>query len=269
MPLNLTPYTEEDPVAASAVNGTFTQISDYANDLPEEAVERHSLRGVHLPSLFPADLLPNGPEAWPAQIQPRESYENSLPDTAGAYPLDYQAFSVAGINAPYGPSVGDVGGGWRILAYNTITTNAAQVDIESGGAAISLTTQRLKGVLVRASAYVDNATIAISESPLNYHRDSVLVAVGWQDGAGDRHIVERSIRWYSTRAIWKGEVTTATLLRQSDLDGLGDGTVANVFLAVASAARGFPSNPTRATPVVFGEYNVTAWPLHAGDLTEV
>ena len=279
MPISWTPFTESDTVSAISVNATFTLISDYANDLPVEAVERHGLRDVHLPSLFPSDLLPNGPEAWPNTVEPRETYENSIPDTAGTYPLLYQtisptAGSVVAIGV-YGPVAADKGGGWRILAEGNVIGDAAEVDFT--GVSINLDTERLKGVLVRGSTYVHSATGVPTDrgqgDDVKYQKPSVLVSIGWQDGTGARHILERTIRWYSLRAIWRGEATTATLLRQADLDAQGDGNVANVFLAVANQIRAISghvsqNDPEEVVEVTFGQYNVSVWPLHAGDLTE-
>jgi hypothetical protein len=166
----------------------------------------------------------------------------------------------------------DTGGGWRIVADSSATTQltgAAQVDFVANN--LNLDSERLRGVLVRGSLYVHEASGMPTSiaSPYTYLLPSVLLGIGWQDSTGARHVLERSIRWVSIRACWRGEVAVFSFLTQADLDSLGDGTLSNIFLVVANHWWNYSPAPTARVSPEYGQFNLSVWPLHAGDLTQV
>lgn len=203
-----------------------------------------------------------------------DRYNNSLALTLGAYPFDYQTF----VGNPIGPgpsadtggpgkrassNAAETGGGWRILAYRSVGDNTARIDPLGS---FRLDDIRIKGVLVRGSYELYNRR---DLTPADTSRDPMriaAIAIGWQDSTGVRHIVERSVRFYSTEAVKRGDLVTSTLLKQTDLDADGDGTVNTIFLAIAGGVRGDVATAETQQDLEVRYYNITTWPLHAGDL---
>ena len=103
---------------------------------------------------------------------------------------------------------------------------------------------------------------------------SIALAIGWEDSAGNRHIVERSVRFYSVAACRQGNASTFTFLTQDDLTTLGDLHCSKIFLAIATVRPGH--SPAEGTAgrgtytatdrIKIKYYNLSVTPLHAGNL---
>ena len=118
---------------------------------------------------------------------------------------------------------------------------------------------------------------AAAASNLYIGAASVAVAIGWEDGAGNRHVVERSVRFYSIAACKRGNAGTFTYLTQNDLVN-GDSSCAKIFLAVACVRPGDINAARTGSPYRTGDpahyydhlllraYNLSVTPLRAGTL---
>ena len=206
-----------------------------------------------------------------------DRYGNSLPMTvSGAtYPFTYQSFASA---VPLGPgrhaaaggngkldAINDIetAGGWRFLAYQGYSDNRARISLSSP-ARIDASGMNIKGVLVRGSYELrDRYNIPgdIGEAPLKF----AAIAIGFSDSLNNQYIIERSVRFYSVTAIQRGDLVTSTFLKQSDLD-VGNGILQDVFVVISSGVRGHPTSGEEQQDLEVRSYNITVWPMHAGDL---
>lgn len=192
-------------------------------------------------------------------------YKNSLPLTGSTF--DYQNFSATGPTPVYGPPGGvydDQDAGWRILAYNNVIADAAEVVLASA-VRLDAVNVNLEGIIVRGSYnYKDGRYRAVSPGLID---DSAMIAIGWQDGSANYHVLERSVRFNQLQATMRGDIVTSTLLTQADLDGQGDGTVVKIFVVVASEDRASATTLPRDLEVT--TYNITTIPLHAAALPAI
>ena len=281
-------FEEGEDFTASSLNSRFAAMEAHYNDLEPGAVEREGLTDRHVPGLLEVGvgtLYPNGLAAFCSGLSGpvRETYGSSMaasgpfPET---YPFLYQTFSTAGATAPFGPVGVDTGGGWRIPATAGAIADAAYLSCTSH----NLDDSRIKGVLVRggitiydvdSGLFVNTGDESLGPQPPypDYYKNVSMIAIGWEDGSGVKHIIERSIRLYSIRAVWRGELQTSTLITQADLDSLGgDGEVSAFFVAISSGVMGMDPSNVPLVSVQMGleqvieAFNITVWPLHAGDL---
>jgi hypothetical protein len=284
---NNPPFFDGEQLASATINAKAgTNLQNAVNDLDESSIERHALDAQHLPSLAMSDIFSNGFEAGanPADtaVIAGGEYQNTLPLYAAfQYPYTYQTFdSTAGGSAlaVYGPSdwatngSAHLGAGWRIPADpNNSPAYPAQVTLAS---ATNFDTAKIKGVLCRGSVQ------PIHESPFSNATGSltspyvaaVALAIGFEDGLGARYIVERSVRFFTSKATRPGNADTMTFLTQSDLNA-GNGTCAKIFLAIATVHPGndnwLPGRPLLAfdnSEMFIRYYNLSTTPIHAGDL---
>lgn len=282
-------FVEGEAINASALNTKAGSLLETpVNDLDESSIERHALSTQHLPTLSMSDLFSSGYEV----VSPAaagvpgnaEEYSNSLPMSAAntAYPYTYQTFDNT---APGGSTVAYYGEtstsgathkfqGWRIPAYGNLSANAAELPLVS---ARNFNTERIKGVICRGSVevYYGNLVGGTGAPPVPAFigLNSLAIAIGWEDGLGNRHIVERSVRFYSVEACLEGNASAFCFLTQSDLLD-GDLTCAKIFMAIATCRPSQLTAEGAARGVSYGEddlieikfYNLSVTPLQAGDL---
>lgn len=270
MPIDYEPFVEGDAINHATMNTVFTDLAAGVNALEGEDVQRNGLNHEHLPSLAEngaTEIFRNGYSAEAPSVGAAaagDTYSNSLPYTGGpTLPYTYQTFSVAAPNAPHGPTAAnDPEGGWRIVAEANVVADAASIDL-GAPTAYDLDDENLRGILVRGGIEMINGEAAGIIGL--YITKSAVVAIGFTDGLNARHVIERSVRFNNTVGSWKGDLVTSTVIRQADLDALGDGQIQEVFMVVARASR---SNVLtgQTTDIVIRNYNITAIPLHAAEL---
>jgi hypothetical protein len=282
---NNPPFFDGEQLASATINAKAgTNLQNAVNDLDESSIERHALDAQHLPSLAMSDIFSNGFEAGAnpadAAVIAGGEYENTLPLYAAfQYPYTYQTFdtlSGVSVDAVYGPTdyptLNHIGQGWRIPADpNNSPAHPAEVTLAS---ATNFDTAKIKGVLCRGSVQ------PIYERPFSNSTGSftspyvaaVALAIGFEDGLGARYIVERSVRFFTSKATRPGNADTMTFLTQSDLNA-GNGTCAKIFLAIATAHPGddnwLPGRPLLSydnNNLRIRYYNLSTTPIHAGDL---
>lgn len=278
---NNPPVNEGDALTAASINAKAgTDLETPVNDLEESSIERHALDAPHLPSFSMSDIFSNGYEAGDGITAiTAESYGNTLPLSVGpAYPYTYQTFDATAGSAVaigyYGPVATSITNGWRIPAYQNNTSVAAEVTLAS---ATNFTTAEIKGVICEGSIepYLANDAAADGSTRATIRPGLVCLAmaIGWEDGAGNRHVVERSVRFYSVRAVQQGNCSTATFLTPTDLAD-GDNTCAKIFMVVASVRPGatttnlrdYTGSATASDDLEIQHYNISVLPLKAGDL---
>lgn len=269
-------------LTSTNLQNALNSVRDRLNDVEEEDVRRHAFRRDHMPNLHDASGSGLFSEYWagynhdsgtPAAYD--AAYNNQLHATGagswvGASPINLQTFSTGSSTgsggssgspaiAPYGP-ISSQQTGWRIPADDGDITRAAEIGTPS---AFSMTTEAIAGVFVRAQIELGSTTVAASVS------EGMAIAIGWKDGSGSRHVVERSFRFYGKHVVTKGTLATGCFLTQTDLTA-GDGTVATIFMVIAQAVSG-PGTPlndpdTSANSNEIGSYSLSILPLHAGTL---
>jgi hypothetical protein len=261
------PVTEGEEASAANINSRFSSMADVGtglNALDLTSIEREALRPEHLPNLSAVDIFSNGYAAIAPDTSAvgtvLDNYDNRLPLSAGdtAYPYTYQTFHAnAAVTNPYGPPTISPDIGWAIVAYQGVVANAAEVTLVS---ATNLTTAGIKGILLRGAIELRST----QKVGFGHGVSSLAIGIGFQDGVGARHVIERSVRFYSGLACELGDCVTSTILTQDDAD-VGDGTITSMFVVVSGAAP--DSGLTKTTcNLDIGYYNLSAVPLHAGDL---
>jgi hypothetical protein len=289
---NNPPFFDGEQLASATINAKAgTNLQNAVNDLDESSIERHALDAQHLPSLAMSDIFSNGFEAGPnalgagvtaASIISGEEYENTLPLYAVTqYPYTYQTFdglSGGTAKAYYGPTdwptVNHIEAGWRIPSepgWVGSPSYPAEVTLAS---ATNFDTAKIKGVLCRGSVQPisSSRTTKVTGTLVSDYDTAVALAIGFEDGLGARYVVERSVRFFTERAVRPGNADTMTFLTQSDLNA-GNGTCAKIFLAIATAHPGDTSwtalSGTRNQDnnnLRIRYYNLSTTPIHAGDL---
>lgn len=298
--LDYLPVTDGTALSAALVNalaGGLPQL--IINGLPTDYVERYAMDAQHLPTQSYRDVFSTGYEvtSTTGTINDYLSwYANTLPLSAGgtAYPYTYQTMDTnsgttgsGGFNsiAIYGSTGDEVGGtvhldsGWRIPATSQTTTNAMQVPLN---AATNLDTVGLRGIICRGSigvTYMRQGASSISgTTAYNYlGTPSAAIAIGFIDGLGAYHIIERSVRFYSGGTCIRGNISAFTFLTQDDLDTLGNGEVTDIFCCLATvrphdiraAAAGTGAGTTRDNQddvISIERYNLSVLPVRAGSL---
>ena len=179
-----------------------------------------------------------------------------------------------GAAAPYGPSAGpatDVG--WRIPAIPE-----AAAPFYSSPAEIEFTAQDAnspyRGILVHFSIALVTAypTTPGPPPPPTYLgtaplRDGAVVSIGIQDSAGNRAIIERSIKWYSQLGHFEGSLDSFAYIKNEEWVALTNNNIVKVFGAIAVGNHGIaPLNDTR--PLIVREHQLTIIPIRAGTLQE-
>jgi hypothetical protein len=222
----------------------------WVNAVPARSIQRWGLDAQHVPpqtfGIGQTTVLFSGLQASPNSVPngagPFEVYTNSLPYAAGpAHPVDYQDFDLSGANPPYGAG-GSSGGGWRIpsLALGTFPMEVEFV------APFVLTDYDVK-LLVRAhvETYNGDAGDLINDDTVDWGcsineslnafvaAKCALIGIGFEDGLGDRYVLERTVRWNNMLGVLRGTISTSTYIRQTDID-VGNGEIAKVFAVAAS-----------------------------------
>ena len=257
-------------LTSANLQNALNSVRDRLNDVEEEDVRKHAFRRDHMPNLHDASGSGLFSTYWAGYNHDSgwdDAYINQLHVTgsstwAGGSPVNLQTFSTGsstsggGAAAPYGP-ISSVQTGWRIPADGGVLGRAAEINTPS---AFNMTTEVLAGVFVRAQIEIGTC--------IGGSLDGMAIAIGWKDGAGARHVVERSFRFYAYQGFSEGTLATGCFLTQTDL-AAGNGTVASIFMVIAQARNGAG---TLAAPDVtihandIGSYSISILPLHAGAL---
>ena len=271
MPINFTPFVEGDAISHTSMNTTFSTLETGVNDLDGSDVERHGLTHDHLPDMSHGEasgMFANGYSATSSSPNAlsgvSETYTNSPPYTAGAFPYDYQTFSGELPNPPYGPpnppGADNAETGWRILATANVAADAALIQFGNPAQAYSLTDERLRGILVRGSVEFTGGL----GTNINY---CALIAIAFQTEDGGRHVLERTIRFNATVACRAGDMVTSTVITQADLDNVvGTPKISQVMIVIARGRRNTVV-PNADVGIQVRSYNITAIPLMAAELT--
>ena len=255
---------------AASLNDRFDAAETALNDLDERAIAREALQHAHLPPPSGrTELFSNGYTAQMpftlANYTTAEDYNVALLDGAGdaSSAPDLQVFSGQAPNAPYGPCTLDEG--WRIPAYANVIADAMEVTLDG---ATTLTEGQLRGLKVRGSITVKSMATTMMGTTAGW-RGSIWMALGYEDGAGSRYIVEDTVMGYSGDAVDRGPVTNSWFLQPADI-AAGNGTVKKVFWAISGRIdklRGWTlatgSNEPHLDIVHYSMYVV---PIRAGDL---
>lgn len=122
----------------------------------------------------------------------------------------------------------------------------------------------VKGILVRGSYELRNRRGLSGNTAIDPMKIAA-IAIGFSDGLNDQYIIERSVRLYSVTSILRGDAVTSTLIKQTDLD-VGNGELKDVFVVIAGGVRGDVATAETQQDLEVRYYNITTWPLHAGDL---
>lgn len=251
---------------AASLQTPMSNLATAINALDEVAFRRWALTERNLPRLLPVSLFTQGMSRVGAHFgsSTTETYQTYQEDSGGTstLPPDYQRFGTAGPLAPYGaPATVDTG--WRIPAINNTIVESARIDAGSSydprdaGKALQYARCRLNVDL--RGTFGGTALL------------SVLLAIGCEDGSGNRGVFTNSVRWFSEPAYRRGPIGTSFFFSQADdaaaLGVLGvDDTDIKAFFGVISSRRRIGSPSTdRADPEI-GCLHFTAIPLMAGAL---
>jgi len=291
------PVQEEgDSLTAGIINALCAGLPNLLVNFNALNLDRYALDSQHLPEQSFSNIFSNGYEATASNVIPTLEatwYCNSLPMTTGTlanevFPYTYQSFDAdtGGSAQQYVGGTQDANShlyqGWRIPALNQSLSNIAKVTLN---AATNFDTANISGVLCRAGVeinYMEGELVTVSGGAGDFlftHYPgikSVAIAIGWEDGTGNKHVVERSVRFNTGPAVTRGNISTATYLTQDDLDE-GDGTCAYIFIALATvrttdvevARENAPSGDTRGGVVdivAIHHYNLSTTPIRAGSL---
>lgn len=258
-----------DDYTAASLKADINAIRDTMSDLPTSAVEPGALRLDHLPSIWAGDLFPSGYSAGYALNTSYEDYRLLLRGGLTITP-DLQTFSgsIHNVSAPYGPlssgTPSTATGGWVIPAYQGVLARAAEVSTST----FDMDAERIRGVFC-------HGTLELGMAQGHDQTDSVLLAIGWRDGAGALHVAEDSIVAYGKDANAFGALSVGWFLTQDDLDA-GDGQVQDIVLClsagkvVAGSAASLVNQTIDATASVtfeVGSYWLSCLPFHAGALS--
>lgn len=271
--IDFTPFEDGEAITAANMTSRFTELVTGLNALNAESVERESLRSDHVPAISFSSQFSGGYMAVaPEDVTSGgayDTYQNSLPVTQPAgptyYPTLYQTFSAAAPSAPYGPPGAlDRAGGWRIVAFQNASADAAEVTLDT---TTDLATDGITGLLVRGAVELRDA----DDFPTGLgapQRASVYIAIGWEDGVGTRHVIERSVRNNSIPAVRRGDLVTSAFIDTDLLDTEGgDGQVSSVFLVIAGGVRGdITGDAEDTTDPEIRYYNLSVVPVKAGAL---
>lgn len=267
MPINYDPLKEGDKLDADSLNDRLTATGGAGqgvNNLGQADLEKKALRQEHLPTILTASDFPNGlVKLAPISTLNSAPYINTLNILAtGAVPVPgYQTFDTVEIpNAPYGPAAA-AATGWRIIADNNITADAAEIAFNpltalTGSGNIG----NYKGLLVRLSVELVDWQDTAS-GPWGMQGIATVLGIGWEDNLG-RHVVERSIRWYNYFNVVKGSLDLFTVIRASDVGN--NNQISKVFGVIASASWGITS-PNYDSPII-RYYNIDIIPIRAGEI---
>jgi hypothetical protein len=266
MGVDYTPVQEGDDLSSSVLKTKMDAIAAAFDDILPEDIELEGLVESHVPGLGASDVFTAGYEGYsPQVVTAMDTYQNGLPAAGAPLRHTYQTFSTVGANLPYGDGGASVQGGWKILAYNNVVADAAEVRIATPD---TLTAWGLAGVLCRGSVHIQNQNIISTVDMVqNTDRPGFAIAIGFEDTLGNRYVIERSVRHFDIWSMRMGTATTSTLLTQADVNA-GDNDLAAVFLVLAG------STANTANAALAGanngvqprHYNLTAIPIHAGSL---
>jgi len=267
MPINYDKLEEGDALTAASLNSRLTSAGGAGqgvNNITQADIERQALRSEQLPSIITNSDFPNGlVKLAPSSISLSNPYLNTLNVLAtGAVPVpDYQTFDTGVPNGPYGPATAQARG-WRIIADSNVTANAAQIIF--GPLTATTATPAIgnyKGLLIRLGVGYDSFVQGYG-TPAYESIPSVIVGIGWEDQAGNRFIIERSIRWFNAFSSVKGSLETFTFIQAADIGNTNQ--INKIFGVIAGGSWGLTDNGYR--PPVIKYYNIDMIPIRAGEL---
>ena len=203
------------------------------NALQEEDLAPRVLGDPHLPSLTHdhGSWFPNGYHAGYSTSPTAPlyvDYENEITDGSGGVPPDFQNFSTAAPNPPFG-APGAYTEGWRIprVPGGTDSANLVVTPFEISDALF-------RGVFAHGSVDIGRVVgDTASEEAFRFQKSSgIWCGIGWQDGGGTRHVIEGSIRFFGQKNK-KQRVHAQHFFVPGDLDlHGGDGFVQAFFVVI-------------------------------------
>lgn len=274
MPVTYTPPKEGDDLSVANMSSPFTALRTGVNALEEEDVERGALRDVHLPNLINTSRFTDGLCAVDESSGGFQEYANGLAMSGGStFPVNLQGFSSTasdpgGLTAPYGPLTEATISplrydeeGWRIVCNSGSITYAIEVPcvaMELDG------DDTYTGCLVRASCNFRRS----SDSPggANVAAYGISIGIGWEDTGGNKYVIERSVRHFSSTAVNRGDISTFAYVEDADLNA-GVARVTKFFLVFATCQ--FDGDSTKVGYGWEAQVDngiITVWPMRAGSL---
>ena len=268
MPINYDPLDEGDALNAASLNGRFTAAGGAGqgvNNLAQADLERKALRQEHLPNIITASDFPNGlVKLSPLSVTNSNPYINTLNTLAtGAVPVPgYQTFDLGATNGPYGPAAA-AATGWRIVADSNVIADAAEITF--GPLTATVSTDRIgnyRGILVRMGISLMEISHGGSHGSFGEEGIAVVVGIGWTDQAGNRSVIEKSIRWFNYHSVVKGSLDVFTFIQASDV---GNTNQINKIFGVISSASWGATSANYDSPII-RYYNIDIIPIRAGSL---
>lgn len=243
--------TEGDAFTATSVNSLLNGLQGQYNNLTEDQFAEMALSREVLPALTPMDVLTTRTVTHNSDVY--EDYEYGLPGVLGA--IDFQQISTDG-GSSYGPGTGD---GWRIIAYTSDPSLAAEITLTS---ATNLQSSNLQYILVSLTVEVGEVDVvpALSSDVL----DCFHLAIGFEDHLGNKYVIEDSIASYSKSATGRGSAHTFWLMDSATLSTAGANFVKSIFGLVVS--RSMATDEDSAEPVPIARYIFSCEPFAEGAL---
>lgn len=268
---------EGDSLSASSINDRFTELAACFNDLADSDLNLWCFHHQHLPSratgrgffdVYSAVSDPAAPTAG-------ELYENTLPDGVGIggveaslelfHPQVYGPYTAPGFG---GPHTADEG--WLIPSRTagSAANNAMQVTMTSRTDFSSLQGVRVTGwVELRESRELPDSDPDSGASSANRGEAVIYVGIGLEDSAGTRHVLNRTVRRFSSQAYLYGPLTVKDMVRNADINlGTLNGNIDKIFVAVMSGIWDAAKNQHGACSPYIRNYALVVEPLQGGVL---
>lgn len=242
---------EGDAFTAASINSIMAGLASQYNNLTEDQLAEMALSREVLPAITPTDVLSTRTVFYNSDTY--ENYEYGLPGVLGA--IDFQQISTDG-GSSYGPGTGD---GWRIIAAGGSPSAAAEITLSTP---TNLQSSNLQYILVSLTIEVGELDVvaALTSDVL----DCFHIAIGFEDGLGNKYVIEDSIASYSKRATGRGSAHTFWLMDSATLSDYGANFVSSIFGLVVS--RAMATDEDSAEPVPIARYILSCEPFTEGAL---
>lgn len=242
---------EGDAFTAASINSAMSTLASQYNNLTEDQFSEMALSREVLPALTSTSVLSTRTVAHASDTY--ENYEYGLPGALGA--IDFQQISTDG-GSSYGPGTGD---GWRILAYTGDPSLAAEITLAT---ATALQSSNLQYIL--ASLTIEVGEMEVVAALTSDVLDCFHIALGFEDGLGNKYVVENSIASYSKRATGRGAAHTFWLFDNATLAEYGASYMVSIFGLIVSRSMG--TDEDSAEPVPVARYILSCEPFTEGAL---
>lgn len=244
------PFREDgDAISTANIQAVGDDIRTYVNAIPAADVGPGALQPVHLPgslddvsTVFPSGLTAGFTRLGTAPASAFIRYYNGFITT----PYNYQLFHTGLPTPPYGAPTAWAEG-WRIPQNPGTTERPEIVTANTRLDTTGYTSLHLTGSVNIGQFYGDSYGDTGAGIYSLAYQVAIIVGLGWEDGAGNRHVFEKSIRAFGQKnKIQRG--TVHHRITQADLSA-GDGKMTKLFLVTAVA--GYMSN----YPYLVGAYD--------------